>query len=73
MHLTSFLTPQLALALVNEPGGKLWQEPRYEDSLRLRLDYSYEHFLEILKRMIETLRAMATKLGMDASGEVGPM
>lgn len=67
------LTLQFALALVNDPGGKLWQEPKYEDSLRLRLDHSYEIFLDILKTMIVTLRAMATKLGMDASGEVGPI
>lgn len=58
---------------MNDPGGNLWQEPKYEDSLRLRLDHSYEHFLDILKTMIKTLRMMATKLGMDASGEVGPL
>ena len=67
------LTLQSALALVNDPGGKLWREPKYEGSLRLRLDHSYEHFLAILETMIETLRAMAAKLGMDVSGEVGPI
>ena len=57
-------------ALVKDPAGVLWQETKYETGLRLLLDHSYDHFLDTLKNMIETLEAMGAKLGIDPSGNV---
>lgn len=58
--------------LVNDPVGISWQNEKHERRLGRRLDHCYKHFLDILKSMIETLKATGAKLGIDSSGKVDP-
>lgn len=59
-------------ALVEDPAGPLWKKAKYDKALSARLDHSYEHFLDSLKAMMETLDAMTAKLGICPSSNVSP-
>ena len=57
-------------ALMSEPGGMTWKQPRYEEKLKQRLGRSYDAYLRTLKTMIDSLSKMCEKLGVDTSGKV---
>ena len=58
------------LILMNEPGGPAWKKPEYEQSLRRRLDRSYDSYLQIMFKMQNALSEMRMELGIDESGKV---
>ncbi|KAL8656991.1 MAG: hypothetical protein Q9226_002362 [Calogaya cf. arnoldii] len=56
--------------MIAEPLGPLWKKPEYEDSLRSRLDQSYNLYLKTIKSLADDVEKMRNKLGIDASGTV---
>ena len=56
--------------LINDPAGVSWQGSRHMKALRSRLDWAYDHFLDILNTMMDTLEELAAKLDMDEGGNV---
>ena len=57
-------------ALIYDPDGDAWQQPKYDSALRYRLDHGYDHFLDILNSMLEMLEHMTTKLDIREGGKV---
>lgn len=58
--------------MIAQPLGPLWKKPAYEESLRYRLDQSYSLYLKTIKSLADDVEKMRNKLGIDASGTVGP-
>ncbi|KAL8640109.1 MAG: hypothetical protein Q9226_008782 [Calogaya cf. arnoldii] len=56
--------------MIAEPLGPLWKKPEYEESLRSRLDLSYNQYLKTIKSLAGDVEKMRNKLGIDASGTV---
>ncbi|KAL8977626.1 MAG: hypothetical protein Q9205_006610, partial [Flavoplaca limonia] len=56
--------------MIAEPLGPLWKKPMYEESLRSRLDQSYNLYLKTVKILAEDVENLRSKLGIDASGTV---
>ncbi|KAL9630632.1 MAG: hypothetical protein Q9204_004618 [Flavoplaca sp. TL-2023a] len=56
--------------MIAEPLGSLWKKPIYEESLRSRLDQSYNLYLKTVKTLAEDVENLRSKLGIDASGTV---
>ena len=57
-------------ALKEDPGGALWRQPQYEGQLRRRLNHSYKNYMETMINMLETLKDVRRRLGMDDLGKV---
>ena len=57
-------------ALLRDPGGPSWHENNYEEKLRRRLDRSYIPYLKTMAKLVQALRAMCTRLGVDNAGFV---
>ena len=57
-------------ALTHDPGGDVWQQPKYEQKLRGRLDRSYEPYIATMSSMLEALDSLRKKLGVPSSGQV---
>ena len=60
-------------ALIAEPGGDLWRKPRYQRCLAARLDHSFDHFIDIVQSMQESMEELREKMGLDAQGNVCPL
>ncbi|KAL8944441.1 MAG: hypothetical protein Q9211_000583 [Gyalolechia sp. 1 TL-2023] len=56
--------------VVNEPLGPLWKKPVDEESLRSRLDQSYNLYLKTIQSLADDVEKIRYKLGIDASGTV---
>lgn len=54
--------------MIEEPLGPLWKKP--EESLRNRLDQSYNLYLKTIKNLANDVEKMRNKLGIDARGAV---
>jgi len=54
-------------AMMNDPGGPLWQQPKYDELLKARLDHSYKPYIDTIKAMLEALDVVKQKLGLSAS------
>ncbi|KAL8956324.1 MAG: hypothetical protein Q9183_006334 [Haloplaca sp. 2 TL-2023] len=60
---------ELSLLLEN-PGGLLWKDHKYEESLRRRLDRSYTSYIKTVEKLRDTLQAISGKLSVDSAGSV---
>lgn len=60
---------ELAL-LLETPVGPLWQKPEYDERLRERLGRSYSWYLKTVSTLVEELKTMCEKLGVDNAGGV---
>lgn len=59
--------------LILEPLGTLWTLPQYDQKLRIRLDRSYKSYLKTVQTLVQKLKTMCEKLGVDATGAVYPL
>lgn len=59
--------------MIAEPLGPLWKKPVYEESLRSRLDQSYNLYSRAIKNVAEGVEKLRIKLGIDANGAVGSL
>lgn len=55
---------------INDPTGPGWKLAEYEERLRLRLGHAYDHYFDTLVHMLEMLKDMRNKLGVDDNGQV---
>ncbi|KAL8997035.1 MAG: hypothetical protein Q9169_003576 [Polycauliona sp. 2 TL-2023] len=58
------------LLLLENPGGSLWKDIKYEGRLRSRLDRSYNSYLKTVTRLVQALQGMCDRLGVDNVGSV---
>lgn len=56
--------------LINDPIGVSWRDSKHNKALRFRLDYTYDHFFDILNFMMDTLQELGADLGVDEVGNV---
>ena len=56
--------------MLSDPVSALWKKPEYTDSLRIRLDKSYEVYFATTNDMMQRLESLKTKLKIDALGKV---
>ncbi|KAL8752171.1 MAG: hypothetical protein Q9184_005820 [Pyrenodesmia sp. 2 TL-2023] len=56
--------------LIIEPLGTLWKQPQYDQKLHDRLDRSYRPYLKTVQTLVEKLKTMCEKLGVDTTGAV---
>ncbi|KAL8896799.1 MAG: hypothetical protein Q9207_007530 [Kuettlingeria erythrocarpa] len=56
--------------LILEPLGTLWTLPQYDQKLRIRLDRSYKSYLKTVQTLVQKLKTMCEKLGVDTTGAV---
>lgn len=56
--------------LKKDPGGALWHKPECQGRLKKRLDHNYDSYLEKMKIMLENLKLIREKIGVDDAGKV---
>lgn len=57
-------------ALLGEPGGDIWKNPKYAEKLSQRLGRSYLGYFQTLDKLRNALNAISEKLGVDSTGRV---
>ena len=56
--------------LMEDPKGAIWKRLEYEEKLRQRLGRSHAVYMKMADKMVNALRLMCEKLGIDSSGKV---
>ncbi|KAK4452752.1 hypothetical protein QBC34DRAFT_345838 [Podospora aff. communis PSN243] len=51
--------------LISDPGGDAWQDPEVQSALEVRLDDSYDLYLEILSEMRRVMQDLSQELAID--------
>lgn len=52
-------------ALIEDPGGMLWKNPRLEEALQERLPKSYDLYLETVQEINDVMNGLKRELGLD--------
>ena len=58
-------------ALIAQPTGAIWENPKYRQRLEQRLGRSHEVYMRLSEKMVKALLSMCEELGIDSSGKVG--
>ena len=53
-------------ALLKDPGGKAWRDPRFRKKLQAYMDDSYRPFVQTIEEVVDDLELLCEKLGIDS-------